>query len=164
MLEGRCFTKHARGKGRPAKRAVFVVEAGPQSCVYWAAAGSRQRDPSRCIPIATITDVFEGKHTEPFQRRSADKVEEEVCLSIVSAERTLDLQARNRQERDAFFTGIKSMLAELQSARSKFQSPRVHTMRRSGSRSFNEPPIEGSVRERGSPEEETGLERVVEQE
>lgn len=57
--------------------------------------------------------LVEGKSTPVFQRVTAEKAKAERCFSIVTAARTLDLEAPNDQAREYWVNGIKLLLKYL---------------------------------------------------
>ena len=78
-------------------------DGGALGALYWedmVAAGEKQprvKQADCCMPVNTISDVYIGKQTPLFQRpelKEEAQVPVDCCLSIVSANATLDLAAK----------------------------------------------------------------------
>ena len=46
--------------------------------------------------------ILQGKHTETFRKKYAQDASSSCCFSIVSKKRSLDMEAKSRESRDAF--------------------------------------------------------------
>jgi hypothetical protein len=64
------------------------------------------------IDLQEIRSVRNGKETPNFQRPGLQRIEDDNCFSIVTETRTFDFEATSRYERDAFVTGISSIVEE----------------------------------------------------
>jgi len=84
-------------------------------CLYWAPIGARPQQ----MPLKSIVDVFVGKRSSHFN----PSVSEEVCFSLVSKSRVrLDLEAKNKQIRDAW---VQAIIALLKAAAAQQQRDRM---------------------------------------
>jgi len=63
-----------------------------------------------CHRLKSVLKVIKGKQTEILKRKVASKTPEHVCFSIVSTDRTLDLEAKNVMERDLWCIAIESVV------------------------------------------------------
>lgn len=65
------------------------------------------------IAIHDIVVILCGKKTENFSRRmnGAQKADANLCFSVITYSKCLDLQARSRKERDTWVKGLYSLLA-----------------------------------------------------
>lgn len=59
------------------------------------------------LPVKEIISVTSGKKTKVFERT---EVEADVCFSIITKDRTLDLQAANKNQRDFWVKNINKLL------------------------------------------------------
>ena len=116
------FVKHSKS-GKPQPRLVFVT---PALVLYWveSAAKRAKADPKACINLALAfipkINVVKGKGQPNFQRATAAKVPDQLCLSITGPkERNIDLECKTQEQRDAWFAAIKFLLHEAQIAREK---------------------------------------------
>jgi myosin heavy subunit len=113
VLQGGKFMKHGR-RGNPHIRHVCVSAVGN---LHWS---KRKMDQLSAMPSNTyiklkdVIKVLEGKHTANFQRKTAREAPANVCFSIVSTERTLDLQAINESERATWVAAIRSVVKDVQ--------------------------------------------------
>ena len=71
---------------------------------------------SKSVKLDDILDVRAGKATAVFKQSRNDKIatDEACCFSIITQKRTLDLQARDAQQRDEWVSGLKQTLADRQ--------------------------------------------------
>jgi len=122
------FLKHGKS-GKPHSRLIFVT---PSLHLYFVDPkdkskldkGNYKPDPKNGLDLNLVSKpkmkVLKGKTTSNFQRSTAKNVEEDVCLSITGArnqlgeKRDLDLQAKNKEERDLWHETISFMLHEAQ--------------------------------------------------
>jgi hypothetical protein len=98
------------GRGKPKKKEVYLEYS--HSKIYWAEVGD-QHDPSvdKSLALGEITDLFVGKHTAAFEKKSGKKADEECCLSIGASRGTLDLEAESKEVRDTWVAALQ-VLAE----------------------------------------------------
>ena len=114
MTAGANFLKYRfSSSGRPQQRFVFYEKAdGPMGSLYWCDPGKRKKAADKCIPLHTVTGLFEETQTKAFKKsvKKADSKQLDKCFSIVAKERTLDLEAASKAQRDAFMYGIHKVL------------------------------------------------------
>ncbi|KAL0221349.1 hypothetical protein RCL1_001203 [Eukaryota sp. TZLM3-RCL] len=106
LIEGAVFLKHGK-KGKPHYRFVWV--SSDFSKILW-------RDPSKTkvrdeMDVSQVTDVLIGQLTDVFKRRSGHAGRENLSFSIISGERTLDLEASSEEERDLWVDAFKYLVA-----------------------------------------------------
>ena len=97
----------------------------PLGLLYWCSPARRRCSDRRCLPLHSVTGLFEQCQTAAFasllvQRERAKQTEVdraaasfralECSFSVVSRERTLDLVADSREVRDAFVFALHSIL------------------------------------------------------
>ena len=102
------FIKHGR-KGKPHERNVTLEVTGSELKFDWSSGQLKAHK--------NDIQLVEGKGTAVFQRPTAEKSKPERCFSIVTADRTLDLEAMNEQAKDYWVTGIKLLLKYLRDDR-----------------------------------------------
>lgn len=98
------FLKHGR-RGNPHERNVTLEVTGSELKFDWSSGQLKAHK--------NDIQLVEGKGTPVFQRPAADKAKPERCFSIVTATRTLDLEAPTEQARDYRVNGIKLLLKYL---------------------------------------------------
>ena len=71
---------------------------------------------TKSIKLDDILDVRPGKQTPVFKQSRNDKIatDEQCCFSIITQKRSLDLQARDRQQRDEWVNGLRQTLSDRQ--------------------------------------------------
>ena len=96
VLDGDNFLKFGRS-GKPHSRYVFLTQDESQLC--WM--DKSRKGNSRSIPVSQIYDVEIGStRTKVFKRHNIPPEFDERCFSIISYNRTLDLQARSKEDRN----------------------------------------------------------------
>jgi hypothetical protein len=107
LLEaGQVFMKHAFGKvGNPHPR--FVQLTPDHQRITWHAVGDTRRVES--LPLASVLEVRPGQASEVFGR-SGKAGRDAFCFSIVTTDRTLDLEADSKPIRDAWVTALKESI------------------------------------------------------
>ena len=66
------------------------------------------------LRIGDVLKVVKGKATRPFAKNSAaNDVPENLCLSVLTKDRSLDLQFKSSGERDKFAQFIERVVREL---------------------------------------------------
>lgn len=113
FLEGGArATKHSRS-GNPKA----VVVCGDKERVYWGKnekeafkERSRGGGSSKSMAFADVTAVQPGKTTVVFERKTAAKAPAKNCLSLVAADRSLDLELESRAHVRAWLTGLSRVL------------------------------------------------------
>jgi hypothetical protein len=98
--------------GRPHAAPVKLSRVGDRVVVNW---GSRDKELSFSPSETTIE---RGKTTKPFQRDTASTIDASLCLSIVTKERSLDLQANDTIQRDRFINAINALFTLIRSSSS----------------------------------------------
>lgn len=63
------------------------------------------------IKLADVTHVFKGKTTDKFKRDVAAASDPECCFSLVTPDRSLDLETKTKEERDAWAGNLQALLA-----------------------------------------------------
>jgi hypothetical protein len=114
MLAGGEFLKYPFGSsGAPQKRFVWYDKNdGPFGTLYWCDPSKKKKKKDKCIPINTVTGLFEQNQTDAFRKyQKLPKERMNRCFSIVGKERTLDLEAKSKDIVDAFMTGIHRILS-----------------------------------------------------
>jgi len=102
--------------GHPVTRYVFYEkgeERGGMGALYWCKEGRRVRDPQRCIPLRTVTGLFEQAETAAFSGRAGAALspsQRARCFSVVAKDRTLDLQASSLEQRDIWMHAIHQIM------------------------------------------------------
>ena len=98
------FLKHGR-RGSPHERNVTLEVTGSELKFDWSSGQLKAHK--------NDIQLVEGKGTPVFARTTADKTPAHRCFSIVTATRTLDLEAPSDQVREYWVTGIKLLLKYL---------------------------------------------------
>ena len=101
---GEVFLKHGR-RGSPHERNVTLEVTGSELKFDWSSGQLKAHK--------NDIQLVEGKGTAVFQRATADRTRAERCFSIVTATRTLDLEAPSDETRDYWVMGIKLLLKYL---------------------------------------------------
>ena len=106
----------------------------PLGLLYWCAPGKRVCDSARCVPLHSITALYERCQTAAFasvlrerdrhahrtirppasrpRQAQADSLPLELGFSVVSPQRTLDLIPDSQHVRDVFLTAIHGILMQ----------------------------------------------------
>lgn len=111
LLNGGKFLKYGK-RGDPHIRFICVNILGN---LHWDKDPMDFRKPfpsSNCFPLSSVLKVVKGKQTDILQRSVAKSAPEYLCFSIISSERTLDLQAVNAMERDLWVIAMESAVQE----------------------------------------------------
>lgn len=101
---GEVFKKHGR-RGAPHERNVTLEVTGSELKFDWSSGQLKAHKNN--------IQLLEGKATPVFARTTADKARVERCFSIVTASRTLDLEAPSDQTKEYWVTGISLLLKYL---------------------------------------------------
>jgi len=101
---GEVFLKHGR-RGSPHERNVTLEVTGSELKFDWSSGQLKAHK--------SALTLVEGKGTPVFARPTAADSPPERCFSIVTAGRTLDLEATSEATRDKWVTGIKLLLRYL---------------------------------------------------
>ena len=118
LKHGRRGKPHIRTLFCPAERPSWVAPGSENfRCVCWCkpvepdvSSMSMPPAPSEdaSLPVHTIMAVRAGKTTDVFAR--ADMAPAEVCFSLVSPARTLDVQCGNVEQRDKLLRGFQLLV------------------------------------------------------
>eukprot|EP00698_Gefionella_okellyi_P005458 TRINITY_DN14995_c0_g1_i1.p1 TRINITY_DN14995_c0_g1~~TRINITY_DN14995_c0_g1_i1.p1 ORF type:complete len:1007 (+),score=206.91 TRINITY_DN14995_c0_g1_i1:50-3022(+) len=119
LAQGALFTKHGRS-GRPHDRFVRIVN----DRVEW----TEVKDTSEGhIRLSDVTDVVEGIQTS-VARRTGDVARADCFLSIVTPQRTLDLECTTRAVRDEWVRLLRQTIAVRRTAQSPSPSSTLPIM------------------------------------
>ena len=100
LVEGTVFRKHGRS-GWPHPRMVRLSEG--LGLVHWHKVDNQSRVEN--LPIVDVISIKVGQETDVF-RRSGDPEKKDLCFSIVTKTRTLDLEAETRDMRDQWVNAL----------------------------------------------------------
>jgi FYVE zinc finger len=107
LQNGSQFTKFGR-HGKPRTKYVICT---PDGKIFWTdTSGGRTMT---CIKLLEVTNIFSGKRTPVFARKVAAKIPEELCLSVVTPDRSLDLQAEDELTRDLWVKALRYAAANV---------------------------------------------------
>lgn len=70
------------------------------------------------IPISSITFIRRGAYTEVFLKTK--RLDPNCCLSLITNDRTLDLQFKTHVDRDVFFRAMKGLFEDFPEYNVKF--------------------------------------------
>ncbi|MES1913496.1 MAG: hypothetical protein MHM6MM_005692 [Cercozoa sp. M6MM] len=106
LLSGISVLKFAGGasSARPKLRKLLVTS--DVASLYWFSGRNKRKD----VPLASITSVQVGKKTAALARGALRRYPPELCASVVSAQRTVDLMFENRRDRDCFVEAFRTIL------------------------------------------------------
>ena len=122
---GADISKHGR-RGKPHTRTIFCPAERPSwvapgsenfRCVCWCKpikpGAEEEKMPSEesSLPLHTVMAVRPGKTTDVLSR--AEDAPEDLCFSLVSPARTLDIQCRSVEQRDMLLRGFQVRAAPL---------------------------------------------------
>jgi hypothetical protein len=88
-----------------------LAESAP-GFLHWVEPDDRARTvlPMTTLTVSRITTLAAGKHTRAFQKPEVKSVPSSLCFSVLSADRTLEVQAPSRFVRDAWIHGLQGLL------------------------------------------------------
>jgi hypothetical protein len=109
ITEGRSMTKYASSSDKVETKDIFYRRNGGLGSLYWAQQGRRAEEASRCIPLRSITAIREAHLSDTFKRLPPSS-KRDRCFSIVSKERTLDLEAETVEVKNIFIYALHSLL------------------------------------------------------
>lgn len=106
IMAGFSVTKYGR-EGRPHQRKMWV-----NSSLTHLAWVSNQYDGShRGLDLAQVTDIRAGKFTATISRSTKNRKKvQNLCFSLITPERTLDLQACSIIQRDTLIAALKKVV------------------------------------------------------
>jgi len=99
------FGKHA-GEPRPLRIRLLDYKAELPHILITEKSG---RGRENRIPIASISDVYNGKQTEEFRRRGAKKIDPSLCFSIKTKIESLDFVCPTTQVRQNWVISLASV-------------------------------------------------------
>ena len=119
LKEGSVMMKYPyHNRGKPEKRLVYLDENEHFLC--WNKSGKEQKNPSK-IDARAIIDIYVGADTTPvLQRHSIHQEYDDLCISVITASRSLDLQCNDVETRDIWLTWLRNRASE--NANSRRQS------------------------------------------
>jgi hypothetical protein len=104
---------------KPQKVVMLAAAAGSTAAAVAAAGTAATRVGLQLVPkeessiqLRCVTQVLAGKGTAVLRRPDAEAIPAEVCLSLVAAARTLDLQLSSRAERDRVARCLVELIVE----------------------------------------------------
>lgn len=112
LCKGGNFIKHPIGRGRPTSKTVYLQD----SMVCW---GDRDPKPTvrslltpskqsvKGIHLQDVREVVSGKQTKAFSKKSAASADASICFSVVTPDRTLDLQCPNPEVQKEWIEGLR---------------------------------------------------------
>jgi myosin VI len=112
LLAGGKFLKYGK-RGNPHIKHIAVNVLGN---LHWAGdpIDSKKMMPSTTyVKLKDVVRVVKGKTTSVMKRSVAKKAPEYLCFSVVTPDRTLDLQAHNLEQRDLWVKALDSAVADV---------------------------------------------------
>ncbi len=82
----------------------------PLGTLFWNERESYDENPVRRLGVHEISDVYVGKQSSPFRHPNAADVPDNTCVSIVSASKTLNLQAPSSAVLNVWLVGLYALL------------------------------------------------------
>jgi hypothetical protein len=114
MREGRMFIKYPFGQGRPAKKVLFFDDSDPYDqlgTLGWCEPGAKiGLVDGKGIRMAGVTNLILGKRTPAFHTGHAQTVPSHRCFSVVSTDRTLDVEAPTAGQCKAWVNGMAALM------------------------------------------------------
>jgi Pleckstrin homology domain len=110
LRRGTMLRKHCRNS-KPHTKYVFVAKKH----IFWIDSKDLRTlvipgDKKYSIPLKEVRSVTRGKKTKVFRRKVSEDADPQLCISIITATRTLDIEARNRQETDNWYQGLHGLI------------------------------------------------------
>ena len=112
LLDGGKFLKFGK-RGNPHVKHVCMSAIGN---IHWSdkSMDYKEEKPSESfVRILDIKEVIPGKTTSVLKRKVADRSPEHLCFSIVTKDRTLDLQTVAGEQRDMWIRAIHLMIDQM---------------------------------------------------
>lgn len=130
MVCGETFTKYVYRRGFSSKKVVFYRPLADSNsdlgCIFWCDIGKREMSANRCIALVQVTDVYIGKQTKAFEKSAARDALDIQCFSLqVGTKRTLDLEAENKETRDAWVVAFRQILEKKDRKKSTADNERL---------------------------------------
>lgn len=113
LSNGEDVFKYAMGNGKKSHIRVFKDSdrmTGAEK-IFWCEAGARHQDRRRAMFVTSLQSVIAGKSSDVFTKfANAQSANANLCLTIASAERTLDIECESSQQRQKLVDGIRYLL------------------------------------------------------
>eukprot|EP00457_Paulinella_chromatophora_P004696 gb/GEZN01004708.1/.p1 GENE.gb/GEZN01004708.1/~~gb/GEZN01004708.1/.p1 ORF type:complete len:536 (-),score=99.76 gb/GEZN01004708.1/:223-1830(-) len=98
-------------KGKPHARVLYLdMNPGGHPSFTWCKQEDRGKKTKlnyqNSVEVRDVADVRRGKDTEVFKRKQAVETNDETCVSIITARRTLDLVVEDKGKRDELADAI----------------------------------------------------------
>jgi hypothetical protein len=97
--------KHSRN-GKANQRCFKANNQGPVNVIAWSSPGSHKApDPNAMFRLSQVCRIAKGCDTRVFAR-SKNSPDPGKCFSVFLRDRTVDMEAKDTQERDALHKGF----------------------------------------------------------
>lgn len=106
LVRGAVLVKHNAGVGGTSRRHVRLSERG--DAILYGPEGGKKAPKS--LPVAELQAVSVGMDTPAFQR-SGRPGTEGLCFSVITKDRSLDLEASNERERGEWVDAVRALIA-----------------------------------------------------
>lgn len=117
LFNGAHFMKYGK-MGKPKSKFVVCSQDG---ILFWSDVGGGKTMTS--LKVVNISKIFTGKKTSVFQRKIAANVAEELCFSVITNDRSLDLQAESEEVRDAWVKALRYAAENVQNTGKVCRAP-----------------------------------------
>lgn len=111
---GGVFMKYPYGSGLMAKKSrkqIFYEKT--MGLLYYWDVNKMIKTSSKSMPVMDITDIYVGKRTPAFQKGIAKDAIDDCCLSIRDKDRSLDLEAASKEQRDAWVCAVHHLVMSI---------------------------------------------------
>jgi hypothetical protein len=88
----------------------FSRKGGKFGSIYWCERGARREDPSKCLLMHELTDIYVGKQQPIFKHPIAKDIEDQKCFSVIAKKNVLHVQAESVQVMKDWMVGINYVL------------------------------------------------------
>ena len=102
LSDGGTLIKHGR-KGQPKEKRIY----SSRGRLYWVAPLFTGKEPRTYIKLNQVKGVLLGRSSEVLNRKQAKKVPAKVLFSLITDERTLDLQCPDKATRDQWVRALR---------------------------------------------------------
>ncbi len=104
LKAGALFLKHVKS-GSPHPRFVYLSDDG--AALQWVEEKDKaKRKDAKEIRLAELTDIHKGHATPVFSGKYAKETNAECCFSLVSPDRSLDVQCDDARTRDFWVNAL----------------------------------------------------------
>jgi hypothetical protein len=111
LKAGALFLKHVKS-GSPHPRFVYLSDDG--AALQWVEEKDKaKRKDAKEIRLAELTDIHKGHATPVFSGKYAKETNAECCFSLVSPDRSLDVQCDDARTRDFWVNALVRLSAAL---------------------------------------------------